>query len=95
MIGQNKKRLEITLANDEYALLESLSSRFNISKSSVIKQALKVFASKRKHGWTTWIQEATKPMQSKDNYDEYKDIDIKDLVDDPTPVDKKDDGLPF
>lgn len=64
MIGQNKKRLEITLANDEYALLESLSSRFNISKTNIIKQALKVFASKRKHGWTTWIQEATKKQDT-------------------------------
>lgn len=80
MLGQNKKRLEITLANDEYALLESLSSRFNISKSSVIKQALKVFASKRKHGWTTWIQEANsskttaKPQQNDDDKETWDEI---------------------
>lgn len=55
--SNKNKRLEITLTLDEMTLLESLSVRFNISKSSVIKQALKVFASKRKHYLTLSYRE--------------------------------------
>lgn len=57
MIPNNKKRLEITLTNEEMTLLTSLSERFNISKSNVIKQALKVFASKRSHYLTLSYRE--------------------------------------
>lgn len=56
-LPKNKKRLEITLATEEIELLNSLSLRFNISKSNVIKQALKVFASKRKHCYSVYLKE--------------------------------------
>lgn len=52
MVGKNKKRLEITLTTEDLELLNSLSLRFNISKSNVIKQALKILASKKKHIYT-------------------------------------------
>lgn len=57
MVGKNKKRLEITLTTEDLELLNSLSLRFNISKSNVIKQALKVFASKRKHCYSVYLKE--------------------------------------
>lgn len=57
MINKKNKRLEITLTQDEWELLNSLSIRFNINKSAVIKQALKVFASKRKHYLTISYKE--------------------------------------
>lgn len=57
MVGKDKKRLEITLATEDLELLNSLSLRFNISKSNVIKQALKVFAAKRKHCYSVYIKE--------------------------------------
>ena len=57
MIANKNKRLEITLTSEELDLLNSLSSRFNITKTQVIKQALKVFASKRKHYLTISYKE--------------------------------------
>ena len=57
MVGKNKKRLEITLTTEDLELLNSLSHRFNISKSNVIKQALKVFAAKRKHCYSIYLKE--------------------------------------
>lgn len=56
-ISKNKKRLEITLAAEDLELLNSLSLRFNISKSNVIRQALKVFASKKQHCYSVYLKE--------------------------------------
>lgn len=58
MIGKNKKRIEITLSNEDNQMLESLSSRFNITKSEVIRQAIKIFASKHRHVYKVYIQES-------------------------------------
>lgn len=52
MISNNKKRIEITLSNEDWELLNSLCFRFNITKSEAIKQCLKVFAASRKHIFT-------------------------------------------
>ena len=51
-ISNKNKRLEITLTEEEMNLLNSISNRFNITKTQAIKQALKVFAAKRKHYMT-------------------------------------------
>lgn len=58
MVGKNKKRLEITLTAEDLELLNSLSLRFNISKSNVIRQALKILASKKKHIYTVALYES-------------------------------------
>lgn len=60
MINKVKnKRLEITLSKEDVTLLDSLSNRFNISKSETIRQALKIFAAKRKHIITLYYKEST------------------------------------
>lgn len=56
-INKKNKRLEITLTDEELSLINSLASRFSITKSQVIKQAIKVFASKRKHYMTISYKE--------------------------------------
>lgn len=63
MIAKNKKRLEITLSLEDSQLLETLASRFNISKSDCVRQALKVFASKRHHKYSIIIDESKKDYQ--------------------------------
>lgn len=63
MIAKNKKRLEITLSLEDSQLLDSLASRFNISKSDCIRQALKIFASKRHHRYSVIIDESKKDYQ--------------------------------
>lgn len=72
MINKQKKRLEITLTNEDIELLNSLASRFNITKSNVIKQALKVFAAKRKHIFTISYKQATKCFDFNDDNNYYE-----------------------
>lgn len=67
MVGKNKKRLEISLSLEDAELLNSLSLRFNITKSDVIRQSLKVFAAKRKHLYQVRISEAKKYIEPKSN----------------------------
>lgn len=43
------KRLELRLDPTMEALLESLASRFNVSKQTIIRQALMLFAGSKKH----------------------------------------------
>lgn len=71
-LPKNKKRLEITLATEDIELLNSLSLRYNISKSNVIKQALKVLASKKKHIYTVTLfeNEAKKEPKEEEITDE-------------------------
>lgn len=67
MINKNKnKRLEITLSKEDVTLLDSLSNRFNISKSETIRQALKIFAAKRKHIITLYYKESTEKVTEDD-----------------------------
>ena len=63
------KRLEVRLDPTMEALLESLASRFNVSKQTIIRQALWNYAAKNKHVIKIAIYEDTKPDI---NYD--KDI---------------------
>lgn len=46
---RKNKRTEITLSPEDYELLLSLCLRFNCSKSEIVKQALYVLSSKKKH----------------------------------------------
>lgn len=47
---QNKNRLEIRLDPESQALLDSLMVRTSLTKTSIIKNALKVYASTLKNG---------------------------------------------
>ena len=61
MISDKNKRIEITLSKEDAELLNSLSLRFHITKSETIRQALKIFAAKRKHIYQIKITES-KPL---------------------------------
>ena len=71
-ISKNKKRLEISLSREDTELLNSLSLRFNITKSETIRQALRIFASKRKHIYQVKLtegkeyQEPDKPVSDEE-----------------------------
>lgn len=48
-INKNNKNFQITLDPESAELLESLAVRFKTSKSIIIRNALKVYASKKVH----------------------------------------------
>ena len=48
-INKNNKNFQITLDPESAELLESLAVRFKTSKSIVIRNALKVYSSKKNH----------------------------------------------
>ena len=50
MANSNKNRLEIRLDPESQALLDSLVVRTSLTKTSIIKNALKVYASTLKNG---------------------------------------------
>lgn len=53
MINKDKnKRVQLTLPHETAELLQSLSIRYNKSSSEVVKWALNVLASKKKHIFT-------------------------------------------
>lgn len=57
MIKSENKRVQLTLDPESIELLTTICLRFNITKTQAIKQALKVFASKRKHQITLIYRE--------------------------------------
>ena len=48
-INKNNKNFQITLDPDSAKILESLAVRFKTSKSIIIRNALKVYSSKKLH----------------------------------------------
>lgn len=55
---RKNKRTEITLSPEDYELLLSLCLRFNCNKSEIVKQALYVLSSKKKHDLHLMFREA-------------------------------------
>lgn len=49
MINKNNKNFQITLDPESAEILETLAVRFKTSKSIIIRNALKVYASKKTH----------------------------------------------
>ena len=49
MINKNNKNFQITLDPESANILESLAVRFRTSKSIIIRNALKVYSSKKLH----------------------------------------------
>ena len=79
MANSNKNRLEIRLDPDSQSLLDSLMVRTSLTKTSIIKNALKVYASALKGGhiYTVklkgeTIKEAEKPQNNKIDEEEQK-----------------------
>lgn len=49
MINKNNKNVQITLDPESAKILETLAVRFKTSKSIIIRNALKVYSSKKNH----------------------------------------------
>ena len=70
---ENKNRLEIRLDPESQELLNSLIARTNLTKTSLIKSALKVYASILKGGHIFTIRyKATESSEKKSQNDEIK-----------------------
>ena len=67
MIKKENKLIQITLDPESLELLNSLASRFHISKTDLIKQAIKIFAASKKHHYHVYINtnETVENIQSK------------------------------
>ena len=59
MINKNNKNFQITLEPESATILETLAKRYKTTKSIIIKNALKVYASKKKHLITLTYYEPT------------------------------------
>lgn len=57
MINPKNKRVMITLTEEDTQLLESLSTRYNKSKSEIIKWALNILAAKKRHNLLIKLRE--------------------------------------
>ena len=57
MINPKNKRVMITLTEESTQLLNSLSTRYNKSKSEIIKWALNVLAAKKRHNLIIKLRE--------------------------------------
>lgn len=66
----NKNRLEIRLDPESLELLNSLMNRTNLSKTSLIKTALKVYASTLKKGHIFTIKYKAEFTDEKKSHDE-------------------------
>lgn len=69
MINPKNKRVQVTLPGETVELLESLSTRYNKSNSEIVKWAINVLASKKRHNLILHYGE------QKDNSEEEKDND--------------------
>lgn len=81
---KDKERLKITLSPEDRILLDSLANRFNRSKSSILHEALIVYASKNKHNLTIIYrmkEENPKPMTDEEIKKEMEIIKTKWLED--------------
>lgn len=74
---QNKNRLEIRLDPESQALLDSLMVRTSLTKTSIIKNALKVYASTLKNGhiYTVRLKESKEEPETPGINDDDKEID--------------------
>ena len=76
---ENKKRLEIRLDPETSELIDTLIARTNLTKSSLIKNALKVYASSLKNGHIFTIQyKATKEQNITHEKKSHEEINEKD-----------------
>lgn len=67
---KNKSRLEIRLDPESQELLSSLVARTNLTKTSLIKLALKVYASTLKKGHVFTVKLEGKVFDKKKSHDE-------------------------
>ena len=93
MINKNNKNFQITLDPESASILETLAIRFKTSKSIIIKNALKVYASKKAHfirlSYSTLLEvEQTEQKPSSKKVIETENPEEVELP--PIPEDKKD-----
>lgn len=73
MINPKNKRVQVTLPGETAELLESLSNRYNKSNSEIVKWAINVLASKKRHNIVLKLKEQeenTEPEENKQSNDE-------------------------
>lgn len=106
MINKNNKNFQITLDPDSSTILETLAARFKTSKSIIIRNALKVYASKKNHSirlnYSTFLEvEQTEQISSSKNgtvsIEETRGLTWEEIQNElKIPEEKKDDDeLPF
>ena len=102
MINPKNKRVQVTLPGETAELLESLSKRYSKSNSEIVKWAINVLASKKRHNFIIKLSEDTEEQQDEKMTDE----EAKALIDKYIKQDEererkereeqeKDDWLPF
>lgn len=78
MIKKENKQIHITLDPEYLSLLNSLANRFHISKTELIKQALKIFGASKKHHYHTYLnnkpeEDNRTPEQKEENWNKVMD----------------------
>lgn len=73
----NKNRLEVRLDPETTELLNSLLARTKLTKTSLIKNCLKVYASSLKNGhiYSVHINSVKSIIQNSNDPDKYKELD--------------------
>lgn len=103
-MNKNKNRLEIRLDPDSQTLLDSLVARTSLTKTSLIKKALIVYASTLKNGHIYTVKlkgeaiKEEKPLNNEEKIEEskrsYEEI-IEELEKDLPKEEENPDKLPF
>lgn len=74
MINPKNKRVQVTLPGETAELLESLSKRYSKSNSEIVKWAINVLASKKKHNYVIKLREDDEENQETISEEETKEI---------------------
>lgn len=74
MINPKNKRVQVTLPGETAELLESLSNRYNKSNSEIVKWAINVLASKKKHNFIIKLKEQENEKQEEKTQEDHKDF---------------------
>lgn len=74
MISPKNKRVMITLTEEATQLLESLSTRYNKSKSEIIKWSLNVLAAKKRHNLVIKLREQIENEPEQINDKEFEEL---------------------
>ena len=91
MANTNKNRLEIRLDPDSQSLLDSLMVRTSLTKTSIIKNALKVYASALKGGhiYTVKLKGETIKQAEKPQNDEIDEDALNELIEESKKLDEE------
>lgn len=79
MINPKNKRVQVTLPGETAELLKSLSNRYNKSNSEIVKWAINVLASKKRHNIVLKLREQTENTEPEEN-NQNNDEDYNELL---------------